>query len=89
MSQLQLLTHTAHTVQPNLAWAPIKLDEASPPSAGQVVSLPAMASMPGLKQVVMPLKGDNVFIAPSANVMGDVKIGAKSSVWYGAVLRGE
>ena len=37
----------------------------------------------------MPRKGDHVFIAPSANVLGDVKIGARSSIWYGAVLRGE
>ena len=28
------------------------------------------------------------FIAPSASVIGDVTIGEKSSVWYGAVLRG-
>jgi len=48
-----------------------------------------MASMPSLKQVIVPLKGDNVFVAPSANVMGDVRIGDNSSIWYGAVLRGE
>ena len=29
------------------------------------------------------------FIAPSASVMGDVVIGERSSVWYGAVLRGD
>lgn len=29
------------------------------------------------------------FIAPSASVMGDVTIGEKSSIWYGAVLRGD
>jgi gamma-carbonic anhydrase len=29
------------------------------------------------------------FIAPSASVIGDVTIGEKSSVWYGAVLRGD
>ncbi|GGB26561.1 gamma carbonic anhydrase family protein [Tistrella bauzanensis] len=29
------------------------------------------------------------FIAPSAVVIGDVEIGAKSSVWYGCVLRGD
>ena len=29
------------------------------------------------------------FIAPSASVMGDVTLGAESSVWYGAVLRGD
>jgi len=31
----------------------------------------------------------NVFVAPNAAVIGDVKIGALSSVWYGAVLRGD
>jgi carbonic anhydrase/acetyltransferase-like protein (isoleucine patch superfamily) len=29
------------------------------------------------------------FIAPTATVMGDVGLGAESSVWYGAVLRGD
>lgn len=31
----------------------------------------------------------NVFIAPNATVIGDVEIGEGSSVWYGAVLRGD
>lgn len=29
------------------------------------------------------------FIAPTAAIMGDVTIGAESSIWYGAVLRGD
>jgi carbonic anhydrase/acetyltransferase-like protein (isoleucine patch superfamily) len=29
------------------------------------------------------------FIAPTATVMGDVTLGEDSSVWYGAVLRGD
>ncbi|MDI1319132.1 MAG: gamma carbonic anhydrase family protein [bacterium] len=29
------------------------------------------------------------FIAPNATVLGDVTLGALSSVWYGAVLRGD
>ena len=36
-----------------------------------------------------PVLGDSVFVAPSASVIGDVKLGAGSSVWYGAVVRGE
>lgn len=36
-----------------------------------------------------PTLGDGVFIAPSATVIGDVRLGAGSSVWYGAVLRGD
>ncbi len=31
----------------------------------------------------------DVFIAPSADVVGDVTIGEGASVWYGAVLRGD
>jgi carbonic anhydrase/acetyltransferase-like protein (isoleucine patch superfamily) len=29
------------------------------------------------------------FVAPTASVMGNVTLGAESSVWYGAVLRGD
>jgi len=29
------------------------------------------------------------FIAPSADIIGDVSIGANSSVWYGAVIRAD
>ena len=36
-----------------------------------------------------PVLGERVFVAPNANVMGEVKLGSGSSVWYGAVLRGE
>lgn len=35
------------------------------------------------------LLGDDVFVAPSASVLGDVTIGPNSSVWYGAVVRGD
>ena len=36
-----------------------------------------------------PELGAGAFVAPSANVIGNVKIGAQSSVWYGAVIRGD
>ena len=36
-----------------------------------------------------PTLGKNVFIAKNATVIGDVTLGANSSVWYGAVLRGD
>lgn len=36
-----------------------------------------------------PRLGRNVFIAKTATVIGDVTLGAHSSVWYGAVLRGD
>lgn len=46
-------------------------------------------------QTLLPYAGTRpslaarVFVAPSANVIGDVRIGESSSVWYGATLRGD
>ena len=45
--------------------------------------------------VILPFKGvrpqlaDDVYVAPTACVLGDVHIGAGSSVFFGAVLRGD
>jgi carbonic anhydrase/acetyltransferase-like protein (isoleucine patch superfamily) len=36
-----------------------------------------------------PQIADGAFIAPAAVVVGRVRIGARSSVWYGSVLRGD
>lgn len=36
-----------------------------------------------------PTLGDNVFIAQSATVIGNVALGQSSSIWYGSVLRGD
>lgn len=36
-----------------------------------------------------PQIGENVFIAPNATIIGDVVIGDNSSVWFGAVIRGD
>lgn len=36
-----------------------------------------------------PQVAGNAFVAASADVIGDVSIGARSSIWYGAVLRGD
>lgn len=36
-----------------------------------------------------PVLGQNVYIAPTAVVVGDVSVGDYSSVWHGAVLRGD
>ena len=33
--------------------------------------------------------GSEVFIAPTATVIGDVTLGDEVSIWYGAVLRGD
>jgi len=38
---------------------------------------------------ITPKIADNVFIAPGAIVAGDVEIGAGSSIWFNAVLRGD
>ena len=36
-----------------------------------------------------PLYGPDVFVAPTAVVIGDVQLDEGASVWYGAVLRGD
>lgn len=36
-----------------------------------------------------PIIGKNVYIAPSAVIIGDVIIEDKASVWFGAVIRGD
>lgn len=36
-----------------------------------------------------PTFGKNCFIAQTAVVIGDVQVGSESSIWYGAVLRGD
>jgi len=47
------------------------------------------------KPVIMPFKGvsptigKEVFIAPTAAIIGDVRLGDRSSVWFSCVLRGD
>ncbi len=38
---------------------------------------------------VAPSLGADVYVAPAATVIGDVVLGEKSSIWFGAVLRGD
>jgi carbonic anhydrase/acetyltransferase-like protein (isoleucine patch superfamily) len=38
---------------------------------------------------VTPTIGEDVWLAPTAVLIGDVRVGDRSSVWYGAVLRGD
>lgn len=38
---------------------------------------------------IAPQLGEGVFVAPTASVIGDVILGAESSIWFGAVLRGD
>lgn len=37
----------------------------------------------------LPVVGPDVFLAPTATIVGEVELGARSSVWYGAILRGD
>jgi len=45
--------------------------------------------------VILPIKGmkpqigENTFVAPSADIIGDVRIGKNSSVWFNTTLRGD
>ncbi len=36
-----------------------------------------------------PRFGDTVFVAPSADLIGDVKIGEESSIWFNTTVRGD
>ena len=36
-----------------------------------------------------PKLGEGAWAAPSADLIGDVRLGARASVWFGAVLRGD
>ena len=36
-----------------------------------------------------PRIGEDAWAAPSADLIGDVRLGARASVWFGAVLRGD
>jgi carbonic anhydrase/acetyltransferase-like protein (isoleucine patch superfamily) len=38
---------------------------------------------------VTPIMGDNCFLAETAVIIGDVKMGDDCSIWYGSVLRGD
>lgn len=53
------------------------------------------AATPDARPIILPYRGvlpriaDDAFIAPGAVVVGDVEIGAGSSVWFGCVIRGD
>jgi len=40
-------------------------------------------------KTIHPSIDDSVFIAPSADIIGDVVIGENSSVWYNCTIRGD
>jgi carbonic anhydrase/acetyltransferase-like protein (isoleucine patch superfamily) len=40
-------------------------------------------------RMVRPVLGCDVYVAPSAAIIGDVVLGDQASVWFGAVVRGD
>jgi carbonic anhydrase/acetyltransferase-like protein (isoleucine patch superfamily) len=38
---------------------------------------------------VRPTIGEGVFLAPTAVLVGDVRVGDRTNIWFGAVLRGD
>ena len=48
-----------------------------------------------MKPLLLPYKGvhqkihPTAFVAPSANIIGDVEIGSKTGVWFNVVIRGD
>lgn len=40
-------------------------------------------------ETTKPIINANVFLAPSASIIGNVEVQSSASVWYGAVLRGD
>jgi carbonic anhydrase/acetyltransferase-like protein (isoleucine patch superfamily) len=38
---------------------------------------------------VAPTIGENVFLAPTAVLIGDVRVGDEANIWFGTVLRGD
>ena len=38
---------------------------------------------------VMPVMGNNCFVAPNATIVGEVTMGDECSIWFNAVLRGD
>lgn len=38
---------------------------------------------------IAPTIGDGVFLAPTAVLAGDVRVGNRANIWFGAVLRGD
>jgi carbonic anhydrase/acetyltransferase-like protein (isoleucine patch superfamily) len=38
---------------------------------------------------VAPTIGEDVYLAPTAVLIGDVRVGDRANVWFGAVLRGD
>lgn len=76
---------------PNTAWMPFPASKDIKSAAGQQAQVPLN---PGFRDspridIVAPLKGKDTFVAPNATVIGNVTLGQHTSIWYGAILRGD
>lgn len=77
------------TLIPNTAWMPFKHDDANSDPKLKPVTRELPLPRGQRLTVDVPFAAQNVFIAANAHVIGNVRLGANSSVWYGAVLRGD
>src|SRR2546421_3775101 len=50
-----------------------------------VFAMPPLVELEGVR----PTIGEDVYLAPTAVLIGNVRIGDRSSVWFGTVLRGD
>eukprot|EP00878_Enallax_costatus_P004912 GHUV01005167.1.p1 GENE.GHUV01005167.1~~GHUV01005167.1.p1 ORF type:complete len:283 (+),score=59.39 GHUV01005167.1:213-1061(+) len=78
-------------VTPNTAWMPFEVNPDIQQQAGkqeQVPFNPRLRDTPKL-DIVAPVKGQQTFVAKNAKVIGNVTLGNQTSVWYGAILRGD
>ena len=65
-----------------MSWSADEPDDRAPLAPG---TEPIIRSFEGHEPLISP----SAWIAPGAVVVGDVEIGSESSVWYGAVVRGD
>jgi malonyl-CoA/methylmalonyl-CoA synthetase len=94
----ELIDHVARLLAPHKRPRTVRfLDELPRNAMGkllktQLVARPAAAPQPGSVLTLGEVEPDiaaNAFVAQGAIVVGGVRIGPRSSVWYAAVLRGD
>lgn len=56
-----------------------------PQAAFKTYIMPVILPVKG----VMPVMGENCFVAPNATIVGEVVMGSECSVWFNAVVRGD
>lgn len=79
------------SLTPNTAWMPFEVNPEITQQAGQKQQVsfnPRLRDSPKL-DIVAPLKGEQCFVAKNAKVIGNVTLGNQTSIWYGAILRGD